>query len=376
MVLKKALAVITALSITAAASTVCFASPFSEDLDEQTAAYGWDKDKYSAYEYDVEYQDGGETKVFTVKRPDEYQKQQYEDLMLETTETLELAYSAYTPYITTIALLETGETDLTKYLSDEDAAEGDISVAFLSWCAAQAEVPFVLEKATSLSKLLEVAERRGYEKITAENIKPGNIIVFYEGEVPVKASLVFSADDVKALAVECTDKVVRETYLLDDLNGAEIYQVRYPRANDPKNLSGSPIWPLPKEYNSITDNYGPRAVIITPAGATSSFHSGTDIYAPMGTPINAVLPGVVTYAMDSHGGHGIYVKIDHGDGVETLYAHISTLACKKNDLVNQGDIIGYVGSTGKSTGPHLHFEWWENGSHTDAMNHLAAVKPN
>ena len=375
MVLRKLAALITAISLVAVSATCSFATPFSEDLDEQTESYRWDKDKYDKYQYDVEYKDGGETKTFTVKRSDGYQKQQFADLMLETTEALNLAYSPNTPYITTIALMETGEKDLSKYLAAEGASEGDYSAAFLSWCAAQAEIPFVFQGAAAPEAFLQVADRRGYERTIPENIVPGNVIIFYEETVPVKVSLVFSADEVKVMAVECTTEVKRVQYLVSDLENAEICRVRYPNTHDPKDLTGTPIWPLPNEYHTITDNYGPRAVIITPAGATSSFHSGTDIYAPKGTPIYAVLPGKVAYAADSHGGHGIYVKIDHGDGNATLYAHISVLACKRNDIVNQGDIIGYVGSTGKSTGPHLHIEWWDNGKHTDAMNHLAAVKP-
>ena len=69
----------------AVSATCSFAAPFSEDLDEQTESYGWEKDKYDKYQYDVEYKDGGETKTFTVKRSDGYQKQQFADLMLETT---------------------------------------------------------------------------------------------------------------------------------------------------------------------------------------------------------------------------------------------------------------------------------------------------
>ena len=89
-------------------------------------------------------------------------------------------------------------------------------------------------------------------------------------------------------------------------------------------------------------------------------HGGTDFAAPSGTPIYASADGVVNYA-GRNGGHGNYVRIDHGKGLATGYSHMSRIAAANGQRVRQGQIIGYVGSTGLSTGPHLHYEMYRNG---------------
>ncbi len=93
----------------------------------------------------------------------------------------------------------------------------------------------------------------------------------------------------------------------------------------------------------------------------SRFHKGIDYGAPTGTPIVAAIDGVVTYA-GWHGGHGNYVKINHAGGLATGYAHMSRFAVRNGARVRQGQLIGYVGSTGLSTGPHLHYEIYKNGA--------------
>ena len=103
------------------------------------------------------------------------------------------------------------------------------------------------------------------------------------------------------------------------------------------------------------------------------YHSnnGTDIAAPNGTQILAAAAGTVTIAngIDSWGGsYGYHIKIDHGNGLETLYAHCSAICVTPGQQVQQGEVIGFVGSTGNSTGNHLHFEAWVNGERTDAMS--------
>ena len=103
---------------------------------------------------------------------------------------------------------------------------------------------------------------------------------------------------------------------------------------------------------TITSRYGAR---------WGSTHTGLDIAAPTGTTIAAAASGTVTYSGNAGSGYGNYVKISHGNGVETLYAHCSKLYVKKGQKVEQGEAIAAVGSTGKSTGPHLHLEIRLNG---------------
>lgn len=104
-------------------------------------------------------------------------------------------------------------------------------------------------------------------------------------------------------------------------------------------------------------------------------HNGTDIASPNGTQILAAAAGTVTIANGIDpwdGSYGYHIEIDHGNGLETLYAHCSVICVTPDQQVQQGEVIGFVGSTGNSTGNHLHFEVWVNGERTDAMRFFTA----
>lgn len=98
-------------------------------------------------------------------------------------------------------------------------------------------------------------------------------------------------------------------------------------------------------------------------------HNGVDIAAPIGTPIIAPSDGVVIYA-GPKGGYGRAVIIDHGYGIQTLYGHTSQLFVSEGDHVSRGEKIAAVGSTGASTGPHLHYEVHVDGIPTNPMNYI------
>lgn len=129
-------------------------------------------------------------------------------------------------------------------------------------------------------------------------------------------------------------------------------------------------WPLPKERVSVTSFFGPRTHPIT---GKYHNHSGTDIGAYSGTEIYAAHGGIVLTSA-YHASYGNYVVLSRGDGITTLYAHMSKRAVKVGDVVSQGQVIGYVGSTGSSTAPHLHFEVRENGVRKDALKYYPNVK--
>jgi murein DD-endopeptidase MepM/ murein hydrolase activator NlpD len=105
--------------------------------------------------------------------------------------------------------------------------------------------------------------------------------------------------------------------------------------------------------NFVTSEFGYR---IDPINGGDDNHTGIDIKMPLGTNIMAVKDGTVTKVVYSDSGYGNRVIIDHGDGLETLYAHCSRILVEEGQEVKQGDVIAKVGSSGKSTGPHLHFE--------------------
>ena len=96
-------------------------------------------------------------------------------------------------------------------------------------------------------------------------------------------------------------------------------------------------------------------------------HAGLDFTAPQGTPIYATANGVVRLAGYSDGGYGNHVIINHGYGYETLYGHMVRIKARAGQRVKRGELIGYVGSTGKSTGPHLHYEVHKNGNKLDPV---------
>lgn len=129
-------------------------------------------------------------------------------------------------------------------------------------------------------------------------------------------------------------------------------------------------WPLPSNCVKVNSFYGPRK---DPISGKQANHSGTDIGgAPTGTEIYAARGGVVLTSAH-HSSYGNYVVISHGDGVSTLYAHMSRRAVQVGDVVSQGQVIGYVGTTGRSTGPHLHFEVRVNGVRQDALKYYPNV---
>lgn len=116
-------------------------------------------------------------------------------------------------------------------------------------------------------------------------------------------------------------------------------------------------WMIPCSYTYLSSPYGYR---VHPVYGTYSFHSGVDLASPSGTPIKATRSGVVTAATYNTSA-GYYVSISHGDGFSSSYLHMTHYIVSVGQRVEQGQIIGYVGSTGTSTGPHLHFSIYYNG---------------
>ncbi|AJQ26123.1 murein hydrolase activator EnvC family protein [Pelosinus fermentans] len=132
----------------------------------------------------------------------------------------------------------------------------------------------------------------------------------------------------------------------------------------PSGGTGAMMWPT--DVTEITSPYGWRT---HPIFGTSRYHSGIDIGADYGDSVRAADSGVVIYA-DWMGGYGKAVIIEHGNGISTLYGHNSELLVVEGQRVRKGEVISRVGSTGYSTGPHLHFEVRENGSPTSPMDYL------
>lgn len=125
---------------------------------------------------------------------------------------------------------------------------------------------------------------------------------------------------------------------------------------------------FPLAYSTgVTCAYGPR---VHPINGNKSFHCGVDLAAGMNTEIYATKSGTVTGATYGEA-NGYYVTINHGDGYSSIYAHMTNYVVSVGDSVKQGQLIGYVGTTGWSTGPHLHFEILYNGSNVNPMNYIS-----
>lgn len=182
--------------------------------------------------------------------------------------------------------------------------------------------------------------------------------------------------EMKAKEAEYKDKIDELSEDLTDLSGdiaaaerqyaAQIEAAR--KAAQQQNGgtlegTGGYIWPLPG-YTKISSPYGWRNHPVT---GRQSFHGGVDVPAPSGTPIVASKSGTVVIS-GYNSSYGNYVAIAHYDGTKSLYAHMKSRATSAGSDVSQGSVIGYVGTTGTSTGNHLHFETWTGSSSSSRVN--------
>ncbi|MGI8952717.1 MAG: M23 family metallopeptidase [Chitinophagaceae bacterium] len=119
-----------------------------------------------------------------------------------------------------------------------------------------------------------------------------------------------------------------------------------------------------KDLSHIASGFGYR---IDPVYKVGKFHAGLDFAAPIGTPIYATADGVIKEANFNAGGYGNHVVIDHGYGYQTLYGHMIRIKVRQGENVKRGEVIGWVGSTGKSTGPHCHYEVHKNNVPVDPV---------
>ena len=179
-------------------------------------------------------------------------------------------------------------------------------------------------------------------------------------------------DEVSAQQTETASNVYEMEHLSKELEHQlesiirEEQRLNAPQFSKPSSSvrgEGVFIWPA---RGVITSDYGYR---IHPIRGTSIFHSGIDIGADYGVPIRASASGIVIMS-EYYGGYGNAIIIDHGNGYSTLYGHCSALFVGRGQRVSQGSIIASIGSTGMSTGPHLHFEVRYNGSPIDPRSKL------
>ena len=134
------------------------------------------------------------------------------------------------------------------------------------------------------------------------------------------------------------------------------------------NTGSNATWLRPCSYVMVTSPFGPRDIEDQVSGA-SKYHQGIDLGAAEGTPIYATRTGRVSIASYSNSA-GYYVSINHGDGFSSIYMHMTRYVVSSGQAVSAGQLIGYVGSTGISSGPHLHFGISKNGVYVNPAYYI------
>lgn len=190
-----------------------------------------------------------------------------------------------------------------------------ILMLILTSCSSMRSGQYVyVEKSSEVKK---VARNYG---VTVDELKTANPNKSFQGRewifIPSKVGIAY---------------FLKDTYVVEDYRGLG---------------SGRFVWPVPHFYR-VSSHFGPRG---------RKHHDGIDIPAPRGTPIVAADTGVVIYSDNGIRGYGNMIVIAHGDDIFTVYAHNRKNKVDKGDRVDKGQVIGLVGNTGRSTGPHLHFE--------------------
>lgn len=166
-----------------------------------------------------------------------------------------------------------------------------------------------------------------------------------------------SSDMGSIIDIDLLKKQVRETI-------ESVSEIREYLKQEKNLYEATPAgWPVKGEISS------PFGMRIHPITGESAFHSGIDIRTPSGTPVKATADGIVAFS-DWRGDAGYCVVLEHGHGFTTVYAHNTSLKVKVGQRVRRGEQIALSGSTGESTGPHVHYEVWKEGSHVNPAPYL------
>ncbi|MBR5598311.1 MAG: peptidoglycan DD-metalloendopeptidase family protein [Lachnospiraceae bacterium] len=198
------------------------------------------------------------------------------------------------------------------------------------------------------------------KELTVQKENLNSIINQKKGELTVKAGEI---DDARGNQTEYKEQLEQQEKLLNQI------EEEIARAANPDKYTGTItgfVWPCPG-YTRISSYFGPRP---QPVPGASTNHKGIDLAAPYGTDILASASGTVTTSTHSNSA-GNYIVIAHGNGISTVYMHCSALLVSVGDNVEQGEIIARVGSTGYSSGNHLHFGVIKSGTYVDPLGYVS-----
>ena len=198
------------------------------------------------------------------------------------------------------------------------------------------------------------------KELTVQKENLNSIINQKKGELTVKAGKI---DDALGNQTEYKEQLEQQEKLLNQI------EEEIAKAANPDQYTGTItgfVWPCP-DYTRISSYFGPRP---QPVPGASTNHKGIDLAAPYGTDILASASGTVTTSTHSNSA-GNYIVIAHGNGISTVYMHCSSLLVSVGDNVEQGEVIAKVGSTGYSSGNHLHFGVIKNGTYRDPLGYVS-----
>jgi len=279
-----------------------------------------------------------------------FQKERFRARIRAMEENGRLGYIAFVFQATSFSDLLTRLDNINEVMESDKALEEKYIAARENVELVKAEYEEIL--AEQKVKLIELEERKAEleEQIEAAL----QIIIALEEDIEGYRTMLDENEAMEAELQEKIDQMILELERQQTLAGGGSIQG-----------TGSYIWPLPGYRPGSA--YGWR---MHPILGEMRFHSGEDVGAPSGTPIIAADGGTVIMA-GVNGGYGNCVMVNHGGGRVTLYAHMSAFAVSYGQKVSQGQTLGYVGSTGLSTGPHLHFEVRVNGATTDPKQYFS-----
>jgi len=184
-------------------------------------------------------------------------------------------------------------------------------------------------------------------------------VAYEETETPISSPSV-----IYGLSQPSADLIIQEINLRTESLKELVHGLK---AREQEVARTPSIWPCFARNRDLSSRFGYRK---DPYGRRIEHHDGVDISAPYGSDIHATGAGVVVFSGFDGGGLGNLIKIDHGNGVETWYGHLSSRGVKEGDRIDRKQVIGALGSTGKSTGPHVHYEVHVKGSPVDPAKYL------
>ena len=274
----------------------------------------------------------------------------------------------FSDFLDRLSMVEEIAASDRRRLEEMDAAAAEVAVAKAGLAAEKDELELVKDEMDAAQVVLD-EKRAEADAVLAELVQKGFELEDLYAEMEAQEEEVLNEIAKK-------EKEYNEAKRREWIQYMSTYVTQAP---DPGAVGGSSGgsssggtvsasgWLRPCAYRAVSSPFGNRDA---PTAGASTYHQGIDLSAPEGTPIYASRTGVVTAATFGKSA-GYYVSINHGDGYSSIYMHMTRYVVSKGQAVSAGQMIGYVGSTGVSTGPHLHFGIAYNGSYVNPANYIA-----